>query len=83
MASVNALEKAQTGVSLQLCESPVCGVRFKQGGLEISRKRFCSNECKMDAWVLRRAIKLLEGLSDEELLAVMRSRPGGGKKAPA
>lgn len=53
--------------------SAVCPVRFEQTGMEISPKRFCSNGCKMDAWAIRRVKALLEGLSDEKALEILRS----------
>jgi hypothetical protein len=56
-----------------VCESPLCDVRFEEAGLEISPKRFCCDRCKQDASILRRASKLLEGLSDEKALEILRS----------
>ena len=40
--------------------------------MAISPKRFCCDECKMDAWIIKRAAKLLEGLTDERALKILR-----------
>jgi hypothetical protein len=55
-----------------VCDSPLCDVRFEQTGMAISPKRFCCDDCKMDAWIIKRAAKLLEGLSDERVLEIIR-----------
>jgi hypothetical protein len=42
--------------------------------MEISPKRFCSDACKMDAYALRRVSKLLEEVSDERVLEILREK---------
>jgi hypothetical protein len=64
----------KTTDSETVCESPICDGSFPKSGMAISPKRFCRDECKMNAWILKRASKLLEGLTDEEKLKVLRSR---------
>jgi hypothetical protein len=54
------------------CGSPVCDVRFKQTGMEMSPKRFCSDRCRLDTWMITHVSKLLAGLSDERKLEVLR-----------
>jgi hypothetical protein len=40
----------------------------------MSPKRFCSDRCKQDASILRRAADLLKDLSDEKALAILRGQ---------
>jgi hypothetical protein len=47
-------------------------VEFEQTGMAIEPRKFCSNECRMNAWIIKRAVKRLEGLSDEKALAILR-----------
>ena len=54
-----------------LCESRVCDVRFAKTG---KPKRFCSDQCRMDAWAIRRVGELLKDLSDEKALAILRGQ---------
>jgi len=70
--SVNAVETVSATGSGIVCDSPLCSVRFDQTGMAISPKRFCCDECKMDAWIIKRAAKLLEGLTDERALKILR-----------
>jgi hypothetical protein len=55
------------GVSGQRkCLSPLCYVRFEPSGLEMKPGRYCCDECRMDAYALRRVAKLY-GLSVEDV----------------
>jgi hypothetical protein len=54
------------------CASPTCGVTFAPSGLDIKAKRYCCDECKMDAWAIRRVAKLLDGRSDQDKLKALR-----------
>jgi hypothetical protein len=54
------------------CLSPVCDVEVEPGGLEISPRAYCCEQCRKDAWVLRRASKLVEGLSDQRVIEILR-----------
>lgn len=57
---------------LLTCESPVCNMRFDQTGIRrLEPRRFCSDRCRQDAWILRRAAGLLQGLSDERVLKIL------------
>jgi hypothetical protein len=42
-----------------VCASPLCDVRFPQTGLAIKPRRFCSDECRQQASIIRRAATLL------------------------
>jgi hypothetical protein len=72
--TVNAVESASLKDS-GTCESPVCSVRFDQTGMAINPRRFCCDQCKMDAWTIRRVAKLLENATDERLIEIMRGKP--------
>jgi hypothetical protein len=58
-----------------VCENPLCSVRFPQTGLKIEPRRFCSNECRQQASIIRRAAKLFEGLSDSTVLEILKKHP--------
>jgi hypothetical protein len=69
---VNDVETPSLTGSSTVCESPVCSVEFEPSGLEIKPKRFCSDQCKMNSWVIRRAAKLLEGIPIERVTEILR-----------
>ena len=69
--TVHAVEMASLKDSKRVCEYPLCSVRFPQTGLKMSPKRFCSNECKQQASIIRRAVKLLKGLSGDAVLEIL------------
>jgi hypothetical protein len=55
LQSVNAWENS-TPEGLLTCESPVCEVQFEQTGIvRMEPRRYCSDGCRQDAWILRRA----------------------------
>lgn len=46
---------------LTTCSSPLCDVQFEQTGImRLEPRKFCSAECRQDAWILRRAKALLD-----------------------
>ena len=61
-----------------VCLNPVCSNTIESipisEGWRRTPKRFCSDDCKMNAWVLRRASELLASLPVERKLAIL----GGG-----
>jgi hypothetical protein len=63
------------GPITQKCASPLCSVEFEPSGLKMKPKRFCCDQCKQEASILRRAAKLLEGLSDAEVLEILGKEP--------
>lgn len=74
MSIVNDERDGKTSIpeGLASCESPVCDVRFKQSGT-VRPRRYCCDGCKMDVWAIRRASKLFEGLSDSEVIVIVRA----------
>jgi hypothetical protein len=54
------------------CSSPVCEVRFEQTGTKMEPRKYCCDRCRLDAWHLREASKLLENETDERALAILR-----------
>jgi hypothetical protein len=58
--------------SSKVCENPLCDVSFPESGLACKPKRFCCDACGQQASLLRRAAVLLEGLSDDEALRILR-----------
>jgi hypothetical protein len=54
------------------CESPVCSDELKLGKHGGDPQKYCNRECRMDAYAIRRAAKLLEGKSDQEKLNVLK-----------
>ncbi len=51
---------------------PVCDVEFEPGGMAISPKAYCCEECRKDAWIIKRAAKLLKRYSDKQVLEILR-----------
>ena len=43
---------------LRHCESPLCSVEFEPSGLKMEPKRFCSDQCKQEASLIRRVAAL-------------------------
>jgi hypothetical protein len=68
LASVHAVETAL----LQVCENPLCTVEFRESGLKIEPRRYCSPECRQQASLIRRAAALLKVLSDVEIVRLIR-----------
>jgi hypothetical protein len=73
LSSVHAVGTAFPGESETVCASPLCEVRFPQTGLEMSPKRFCCEQCRQQASLIRRVGALLNDLSDEKLIRILRN----------
>jgi hypothetical protein len=71
VATVHAVEIASSLDPEMVCENPLCDVRFQQTGLAISPKRFCCDECKQEASLIRRVAALLAGLEDSRVLEIL------------
>jgi hypothetical protein len=69
---VDDVETASSHEAATVCASPVCSVSFEQTGMKIKPRRYCSDECKMDAWAFKRMARLLEGLADERVIQILR-----------
>jgi hypothetical protein len=62
------------------CGNPLCAKRFPRSGLKIKPRRFCSDDCKQAASILRRAANLLDGFPSRAVLAILaKVRNGDGK----
>ena len=70
---VDDVESASSHEARTVCASPVCSVSFEQNGMKIKPRRYCSDECKLDAWAFKRVSKLLEGLADERVIQILRA----------
>jgi hypothetical protein len=54
-----------------VCESPLRDVRFEQTGFAMSPKRFCCDDCKQQASLIRRVRALLVPLGKERAWEVL------------
>jgi hypothetical protein len=50
--------QAQESLLLKACGNPLCTVRFPEGGMPQSPKRFCGDKCLQVASIIRRAANL-------------------------
>ena len=64
--SVHAVETALETDSEIVCESPLCSTRFPQTGLQMEPRRFCSEKCRQQTSILRRAAALLVPLGKDK-----------------
>jgi hypothetical protein len=75
LTSVHGQESAIAEVSEIVCGNPLCSNTFSRGGVANSPKRFCSDPCKQQASILRRAAALLIDLGKDRGWSVLeRSR---------
>ena len=56
--------------SAGVCEGPLCSKAIQRTGIIYSR-RFCSDACKLNAWAIRKVSKLLEAVTDEQVLEIL------------
>ena len=56
------------------CLSPVCEVEFEPSGLDIKPRRYCCPGCRMDVFMIKQVSTLFEGLTDRQVLAIMRGK---------
>jgi hypothetical protein len=73
LASVHALEMPSAADTEPVCASALCDVRFKEGGIEASPRRYCSDSCKQQASLIRRTAKLFE-LTEAAMVEMLRKR---------
>jgi hypothetical protein len=45
---------------LQTCASPLCTEQFEQSGMRINPRRYCSERCRQDVWILKRAKQMVD-----------------------
>lgn len=55
----------------EACQNPICGVKLDLEGKPKRKRRFCSEECKINGWVLKRAGELLSSLPAERKLDIL------------
>ena len=72
--SVCAVESALLTVADIVCDSPLCSVRFPQTGLKIEPRRYCSDECRNKASIIRRAAALLLPIGKDKTWQVLLER---------
>ena len=57
-----------------VCANPLCSVSFKQTGLAIKPRRFCCDECKQAASIIKRAAAFLAPLGKEKAWKILEGR---------
>ena len=57
--AVHAIETAKTTPSLKVCDNPICKVEFAPTCLPWSCQSYCSDQCRQQASLIRRAVKIL------------------------
>jgi hypothetical protein len=72
LSSVHAVETPFPEGSEITCGNPLCSASFKPSGITISPKRFCSDPCRQQASLLRRVANILEALSDDQAIQILR-----------
>ncbi len=57
--------------SERVCANPICSVRFERSGLTIEPKRYCSDQCRQQASILKRAARLLRPLGKNKAWEIL------------
>ena len=57
--AVHAIETAKTTASVKVCDNPICKVEFTPTCLPWSSQSYCSDQCRQQASIIRRAVKIL------------------------
>jgi hypothetical protein len=58
------------------CQSPVCKDQFEQTGvMRLEPRKYCRDQCRLDAWHLREAARLLENETDQRVIEILRGKP--------
>jgi len=63
----------------QKCASPLCSVEFEPSGLAIKPRRFCSDQCKQEASLIRGVAKLY-GLEIAQMHEALTTSPQTRKR---
>jgi hypothetical protein len=75
---VDGLEKPYTAIRSDsdsasevslTCSGPLCGEKYRQTS---AGRLYCSERCRLNAWHLREVSKLLERVTDDEALRIIR-----------
>ena len=56
----------------QRCSNPFCNARMKDKNKHAAVKRFCSDRCRLDGYVLRRAKAMVERVGIEEFESILQ-----------
>jgi len=58
------------------CQNPLCTNRVEplENGWRRTERRFCKDDCRQHASLIRRVSELLKGQSDAEVLRIIRSQ---------
>ena len=64
------------GAAMGICENPLCENTFEQTGKAMKPRRFCSDECKQQASLIRRVAALFEGLPNAKVIEILRGLNG-------
>ena len=72
--TVYSVETALSAESEAVCANPLCSNRFKPSGMAASPKRHCSEQCRQECSIIKRAAKLLNVLSDVEIVKLIREQ---------
>ncbi len=76
-ASVNA---AKTAV-LVACGNPTCNLAFEASGTAMQPRRFCSDRCRLNHWILRKAGALLAPLGKTKAWEILKGFHDNSSKA--
>jgi hypothetical protein len=59
------------------CQNPLCGNQVEplENGWRRTERRFCKDDCRQHASLIRRVAKLLENETDERALEILRGKP--------
>jgi len=74
--SVHAMKDANPAASVKVCDNPICRNEYEPTCQPWNTQSYCSDRCRCQASVIRRAGALLTGLSDDEALKALRGNAG-------
>jgi hypothetical protein len=59
------------------CHNPLCGNQVEplENGWRRTERRFCKDDCRQHASLIRRVATLLADVSDEKALEILRGKP--------
>ena len=69
--TVHAAQDGKETASLSLCESPLCDIEFLPTGMKIAPRRFCSDQCRQQASLIRRVAALLAPLGQQKAWKIL------------
>ena len=57
--AVHAIETGKITASLKVCDNPICKVQFTPTCLPWCSQSYCSDQCRQQASIIRRGLKIL------------------------